>query len=436
MSPPGPETEERITSLPCRKYWESESVVGSQGCRIVVIGAGPVGLEAALFAKQQGYDVTVLERGRVAENVRSWGHVRLFSPFSMNSSPWGRALLAETCSGTEESAPTLPEDDALLTGADFVARYLLPLSRQTLISDLIHEDTEVLAVGRDSIWKTDLGGADRQMSPFRILVRSPSGEADIHADLVLDCTGTYGNHNWLGGGGTPCVGEQACESGILWTLPDVAGADRDRFAGRTTLVAGSGYSAATVVVELAALAGEAPGTSVIWLTRTDQSPPIPAVPHDSLEQRVKLTTEANRSALELRPVVDWRPGQIVRAVTAGPGECMTVTMESNDVTTQTEVDEIVALVGYRPDRCLYEELQIHECYATQGPIRLAAALLAESSEDCLTQTCPGPETLINPEPGFFILGAKSYGRSSQFLLRVGIEQIEAAFSVISGLQAK
>ena len=64
--------------------------------RIIIIGAGPIGLEAALFAAQNGFEVSVLERGHVADNVRAWGHVRLFSPFAMNISPWGRVALEES----------------------------------------------------------------------------------------------------------------------------------------------------------------------------------------------------------------------------------------------------------------------------------------------------------------------------------------------------
>jgi len=35
--------------------------------------------------------------------------------------------------------------------------------------------------------------------------------------------------------------------------------------------------------------------------------------------------------------------------------------------------------------------------------------------------------LRNPEPGFFILGAKSYGRNSNFLLRIGWQQVDDVF---------
>ena len=35
---------------------------------------------------------------------------------------------------------------------------------------------------------------------------------------------------------------------------------------------------------------------------------------------------------------------------------------------------------------------------------------------------------MNPEPGFFILGAKSYGRNSQFLLSIGWQQVDDVFA--------
>ena len=97
---------------------------------------------------------------------------------------------------------------------------------------------------------------------------------------------------------------------------------------------------------------------------------------------------------------------------------------------EVTVDRIIANVGYRPDRQLYEELQFHECYASQGPIQLAAALLGDTSADCTTQSTHGPETLRNPEPNLFILGSKSYGRDSRFLIRIGLQQIEDVFSLI------
>jgi hypothetical protein len=95
-----------------------------------------------------------------------------------------------------------------------------------------------------------------------------------------------------------------------------------------------------------------------------------------------------------------------------------------------EVDLVLALTGYIGDAALYRQLQVHECYATSAPMKLAAALLGQDSSDCLAQVSHGAETLANPEPGFFILGIKSYGRSTSFLMQIGWSQVEEAFSLL------
>jgi hypothetical protein len=42
----------------------------------------------------------------------------------------------------------------------------------------------------------------------------------------------------------------------------------------------------------------------------------------------------------------------------------------------------------------------------------------------------GPQALLNPEPDFYILGAKSYGRNSRFLIATGLKQIRDLFTII------
>ena len=70
-------------------------------------------------------------------------------------------------------------------------------------------------------------------------------------------------------------------------------------------------------------------------------------------------------------------------------------------------DFILGHTGFRPDRTLFEELQVQLCYVTEGPIRLAAHLLREQGGDCLNQTLPTEDLLTTSEPDFFILGNKS-----------------------------
>ena len=63
-------------------------------------------------------------------------------------------------------------------------------------------------------------------------------------------------------------------------------------------------------------------------------------------------------------------------------------------------------------------------------MKLATALSGRQGADCLDQKTCEPWTLLNPEPNFYILGAKSYGRRSNFLLSFGYEQIRQVFTLI------
>ena len=84
--------------------------------RIAILGAGPVGLDAALAALDAAYEVDVYEvAGRPAANVRAWGHVRLFSPWAMNVSPRMR-------SWADRSGLSVPADSTTCpTGAEYPA---------------------------------------------------------------------------------------------------------------------------------------------------------------------------------------------------------------------------------------------------------------------------------------------------------------------------
>ena len=54
---------------------------------LAIVGAGPVGLEAAAAAVERGFDVHVFERGEPGAHVLAWGHLRLFTPWSANLGP-------------------------------------------------------------------------------------------------------------------------------------------------------------------------------------------------------------------------------------------------------------------------------------------------------------------------------------------------------------
>jgi thioredoxin reductase len=397
--------------------------------RIAILGAGPIGLEAALYARTLGLLVTVYERGRVGEHMLRWGHVRLFSPFGMNVTPLGRAAVQAA-----RARETLPADGDLLTGREHVARYLEPLAQSETLKGFLRLNTTVLHVGRRGFLKEDFPGDPRRAkSPFRLLVKEGNNpERAEEADVVLDCTGTYGQHRWLGEGGIPAVGETGAEPYIVYGLEDVRGERKGQYAGKNVLVVGSGYSAATTVCALAELAGPHPDTWVIWLARGDRTQPLRRLAGDPLRERDRLALRANTLATRDEGNVEYHPQSVIEVVECpGKDQGFKVRGRSAGKPHTWEVERLIANVGYTPNRDLYRELQVHECYVTLGPQKLAA-LLNQSGDDCLKQAGHGPDSLRQPEPNFFILGAKSYGRNSSFLLRIGFEQVRDVFSLLTG----
>lgn len=399
---------------------------------VAILGAGPIGLEAGLYARYLGYAVNIYERGAVCQNVLDWGHVRMFTPFGINRSPLGLAALAAQ---SDDFRP--PEDEVCLTGREWVERYLLPLARTDLLAESVHERTRVISVSRYDWLKTESpGGEDRGDSQFCILLDDPnSGERFERADVVIDTTGVFGNPNWIGPGGNPAIGEIGWRSQIEYGLPDFKSLAGGRYAGRHTLLIGGGYSAATNAVALAHVAQDHPGTRVTWVTRRDdRSGPVTWVANDRLPERSTLAGAANAFAMgsargpSTSPSATWFGGTWVEQIGRAADGSFSVKLGGKHAG-EYRFDEIIANIGWRPDGSLYRELQVHMCYASEGPMRLAA-MMRNSSSDCLDQEPGGPSTLLNPEPNFYILGAKSHGRNSNFLIVLGLLQIKELFSII------
>jgi thioredoxin reductase len=392
---------------------------------IAILGAGPTGLEAALAAAEAGLPFTLYEAAPgVAGNIRAWGHVRLFTPWEMNVSARMRRSL-------EAAGVEVPGGTGCPTGAELADRLFAPLAALPSLAPHLKLGTRVLAVGREGLLKhEEIATAERGRRPFRLLLSDASGrEWTERADLVIDSTGTYGHPTSLGDGGIPAPGERELGSAIRRDIPDFP-REAAEWAGKTVLLAGAGHSAQTAVRELAELARQAPGTRVIWALRSPE-PARGAQAEDPLPERARLAGTAAELASGGSPAVESHRGVAVESMARKNGK-VEVVLRNGAGSETVAVDRILALTGYVGDAGLYRQLQVHECYATCGPMKLSAALLGAGAGDCLAQTTHGVETLKNPEPGFFILGSKSYGRNNTFLMRVGWQQVEEVFGVVGG----
>jgi hypothetical protein len=394
----------------------SVGVAGPAGS-VAILGAGPVGLEAALAAADAGWDFTVFESAsQVGGNVRRWSHTRLFTPWPMNVS-------SRMAQHLRSAGRPVPRDDGCPTGSAVVTSLLEPLAEVPALAGRVQLGTRVAAVGRDGLLKhEEIGTDERAARPFRLVLKDAAGRSSVaSAGMVLDCTGTYATPNAAGNGGVPAPGEDELGDAVVRALPDLE-RDRDAWAGRITLLIGAGKSAQTAAAGLAALAAEAPGTQLIWAVRSTD-PRWGEVPDDPLPGRQALVDQSRRLAAGQVP-----GGRVIRGVSVDEfsRDDGRVVAQLHGPGGHEEVvaDRVLALTGYVPDAAMTRQLQIHECYATAAPIELAGQLLGDAAGDCLAQPRYGLDVLRNPEPHFFVLGAKSYGRNSQFLLRVGYEQVD------------
>ena len=174
-------------------------------------------------------------------------------------------------------------------------------------------------------------------------------------------------------------------------------------AGGTIAVVGSGASAITTLHMLRQRCEKSGGTAqVVWITRRAGAP-YELIENDPLPQRAELHKLGNElAAAAADPAgagfqVDHRGGCHVVSLERTEDDGVVIELELSDGGERTTVAaaSVVAHVGYRPDASLTSELQVHYCYATEGPMKLAGAMMAAGGGggDCLAQVSPGPATV-------------------------------------------
>ena len=347
------------------------SIASTATLPVVVIGAGPVGLAAAAHLAERGLPFLVLEAGAgPGAAIREWAHVRLFSPWRYNTDPAARRLM-------EAAGWAAPDPDILPTGAELVESYLEPLAKLPALAPYIRYHARVTASSRLSYDRVRTLGRDS--AP--LLVRLADGD-EIAARAVIDASGTWRTPNPLGASGLPAHGEPDAASVIEPALPDVLGADRDRFAGRHTLVVGAGHSAANTLLSLVALAEQEPGTRVTWAIRAaapsrayggGAADALPA--RGALGSSLRGHVEAGRIRL--------LTGFYVHSVHSRPAGVQVVSRDPAAVEQRVTVDRIVAATGYRPDHGIAAELRL-DLDPVLGATRALAPLIDPNEHSCGT----------------------------------------------------
>jgi thioredoxin reductase len=401
------------------------------GLPVVVIGAGPVGLAAATHLLERGLEPLVLEAGpQVGANVARWRHVRLFSPWCLALDPVSARLL-------DQAGWTSPDPDALPTGADLLEHYLEPLAALPALASRIRLHTTVAAVARHDLDKVRSPGRDQL--PFQVRVRDDHGQLrDLKARAVIDASGTWTQPNPLGASGLPALGESDAGDRISYGLPDIGGRDRDRYAGRRTVVVGAGHSAATSLLALADLQRQTPSTEVVWVVRSATPRPLVgkgSAEADELPARGQLATDL--AALVEAGRIELVSGFRIHTVEPA-GDRVRLTgdhVHGDDVLRAqdlaVEADAVIAATGFRPDHAIAAELRLGLDPALECPTALAP-LIDPNVHTCGTVPAHGIAELTHPELGYVVVGMKSYGRAPTFLLATGYQQVRSVVAALAG----
>ena len=390
---------------------------------VAVIGAGPIGLAAAAHLIEKGEAPIVLESGAaVGASIREWGHVQLFSPWKYLVDPAARRLL-------EAVGWSMPDEEHLPTGAELVADFLEPLANHPALAPHIRFDSRVAAVSRRGYDKVKSVGRDS--APFELIVRHSNGRAErVLARAVIDASGTWYAANPMGAAGLVAEGEVEHADRIRYGIPDVHGRERARYAGRRTLVVGSGHSAFNAILDLVSLADETIGTEVVWaVRRTEIGLLFGGGGKDQLEARGALGTRLREliASQRVRLVTGFRVARVLE-------ESDALVVESEDGGRLGPVDQIIVSTGFRPDLSLARELRLRLDPWLEAPETLAP-LIDPNLHSCGTVYPHGATELAHPEKDFYVVGMKSYGRAPTFLMLTGYEQVRSVVCALVGDEA-
>ena len=382
---------------------------------VVVIGAGPQGLAAAAHLLERGLEPLVLESGATAAPaVAEWGHVRLFSA-------WPELVDAASVRLLEPTG-WAPPTQGYPTGAEWVEGYLAPLA--AALGERVRYDARVIGVSRKG--RDRLVDADRADQPFTIhLVDGTGTESRLEARAVIDASGTWRRPSPAGADGLPAIGERAAADLISYQVPDRA--RPAAYAGKHTVVVGSGDSAFNAVHELVQIAADHPGTRITWaIRRVVSDNTFGGGAADELPERGALGQRA-RAAVDsgtVQLVTGFRTAEVRR-------EDDRAVLVSETGQELPGADTLVVLTGFRPDLSFLSEMRLDLDPTLEAPRRIATEI-DPNLHSCGSVRATGAADLAQPEPDLYLVGMKSYGRAPTFLALTGYEQVRSVAAALAG----
>ncbi|SOC39860.1 NAD(P)-binding domain-containing protein [Ureibacillus acetophenoni] len=387
---------------------------------IAIIGAGPVGLAAAAQLAAKNVPFILLEKGsEVGANIRTWGHVKLFSPWKYNFDATAKELLLQ-------SGSQLPNEDDVPTGQGIIDQYLKPLSELDQLKPFVLTNHRVISITRK--YNDKMKNKNRTSTPFIIYADSNEEVKTFEARAVLDATGTWGNPNPAQGNGVWLPIEKALSERIDYHIPNCE-ENPTLYANKKLAVIGGGHSAINSLLNLVKLKETAPSTEITWILRKENVElAYGGEQSDALAERGALGTR-------IRQLVEE---EIIKVITpffiTSLSESGKITIRGtsrNEEINLDGYDRLIVNAGSRPDYLINSELRLNIDPVTESVTALAP-LIDPNVHSCGTVRPHGEEELRQPEENFYVVGAKSYGRAPTFLMATGYEQVRSITAYLTG----
>ena len=267
---------------------------------VVIVGAGPIGLEVAAALKQAGASHIQLEAGQVANTITGWPRMTRFL-----SCPQGLSIAG---------VPTTSVGQDRLLGEDYLA-YLRGVVRQFDLS--INTFERVIAL-------------EKQAGGFHLRTRKPFGQCEYRCRRVVLATGDMADHRRLGAAGED--------------LPHVRHGydDPHEFFRRRVLVVGGRNSALEAVLRLWRM-----GTDVALSYRGDAIDPA-RTSHKLTPLVADLIHEGKIRFLPRTIPVEITPDAAVLAPTDDDGRA------TDGPRSDQPADVVLILIGFVSDPALFE----------------------------------------------------------------------------------
>jgi hypothetical protein len=235
---------------------------------IAILGGGPLGIEAALYARFLGYHVSIFESRRVAHRMLDWNNRSLSLPASELTTSLGIAALRAQYPDVRDIDP-----GRMLTGKEYAEEYLLPLAKTDLVFDDIHFLSPVSDISRlrfrtEPDWASpeEYSWQERCNDEFRLVIRGRHrGVWTSRADCVIDCRGDSTESRGLGPGGGTAIGELEHAGDLYAYLPGDRKFDAKQAAGKRIVLVGGTAEACLGVREFLEFQNANPQTQFCWI---------------------------------------------------------------------------------------------------------------------------------------------------------------------------